>query len=87
VTRDDQIKAVDQGFKDLAEFAAGTWSNLAIVDRLNALHLMVRELYPPVLVPGPPLPPPVIPRQKPLPRVDLPEGFEPVEVTDSTRWG
>lgn len=99
MTRDDQIKAVERGFKDLASFAAGSWSNLAIVDRVNALHLMARDLYPPVLVPGPPLPPPPQPTPEPAPpkakrkrrvresRLRELQTYEPVQVTASTRWG
>lgn len=86
--REQQIAQVEQGFKDLAEFARSSWSNIAITERVKALHLEVKKLYPPVIVVKEvQLPPPLaIPRQKPTPR-PMPEGFEPVEVTDSTRWG
>lgn len=60
--RDEQIAAVEQGFKDLAEFARSSWSNIAITDKVKALQLEVEKLYAPVIVvkevPGPPLPPP-----------------------------
>lgn len=88
MSRDEQIEMVEQGFNDLATLARDSWSNIAITDKVKALHLEVKKLYPPVVVvkevPAPPPPPP---RQRPAPRADLPKDFEPVEVTDSTRWG
>lgn len=89
MSRDDQIAAVEQGFKDLAEFARSSWSNIAITDKVNALHGEVKKLYAPVIVVKevqlPPPPPP--PRERPMPRPDLPKDFEPVEVLENTRWG
>lgn len=91
--RDEQVAAVEQGFKDLAEFARSSWSNIAITDKVKALHLEVKKLYAPVIVvkevpaPPPPPPPPKPPRERPMPRPDLPKDFEPVEVLENTRWG
>lgn len=90
--RDDQIEVVEQGFKDLAELARNSWSNIAITDKVKALHVEVKKLYAPVIVvrevpAPPPPPPPKPPRGKPMPRPDLPRDFEPVEVSENTRWG
>lgn len=67
--RDEQVAAVEQGFKDLAEFARSSWSNIAITDKVKALHVEVKKLYAPVIVlkevPGPPVPAPPAPTAEP----------------------
>lgn len=86
MTRDDEIRRVEQGFHDLADFALDSWSNLRIVEKIKALQSQVQQLYPPVLVPSaPPVPPaPPIVKEPDAGFVEA-DGF--IRVTDSTRWG
>ncbi|MGE0350939.1 hypothetical protein [Hydrogenophaga sp.] len=45
MNRKQQVRKVEQGFEALAAFAAGSWSNLAIVDQVKSLQQLVRPLY------------------------------------------
>lgn len=89
MTREEQIREVEQGFAELFELAENSWSNLAISAKVKLVHESVARLYRPAVKgarrgrppkTGVPL---VAPRPPPLP----PEPFEPVHVDENTRWG
>lgn len=64
--RDDQIREIERGFGDLACFAGESWSNLAIVAQVKALHEVVKQLYP-LTIPAPPPPAPEPAQAPPTP--------------------
>jgi hypothetical protein len=43
MSKNDMPDAVDKALQDLAEFAAGSWSNNAIVDRVEAVRALRKD--------------------------------------------
>lgn len=88
MTREDQIREVERGFSELVEFAGTSWSNIAIVAKVNLLREAVIQLYRPTKAGRPRRPLKVgVPLAAPRPPPPPPEPFEPVHVDETTRWG
>jgi hypothetical protein len=84
--QDDLIRAAELGFAELKSMAADSWSNLAIVDKVEAVRKLVQPIYEALRAA-----PVNSAKHKPRPRTSdqpaqrRPEPFDPVHVDNKTQ--